>query len=609
MSASGKINRLPVQDIGLTNLVAVPYLLTMSEPLHTLLRIGLKQVEILPATHGLSDSYTINGITATGYEFMYGNRFVQAVSQVINAVRHALETDGEGTIKSICKPDSAPPSPAGTPPPADQSSLTVSLDSPEQFAMAWTHHENINELAQHYLPAFVSTLTSADEATKRFWPTLADFSLGHNLIILEKIQGPLVEKVKNLFGDVWTAEGMEALGNQGRLYALDMTIFECLSVPTDNPSGRYTHSTFTVLRRNAETKTLEPIAIWISGKNVDGRPRIYTRAKASPSAWLYALQAAKVSITVYAIFLRHVYLWHVVPSTMQMTMHNTLPSSHPIYQLLAPQSKYTIANDEVTLLAWSIIPPASSIGSAFQFLRISNEFAKDRGYFDDDPKVALERLGLREEDFTRTTPWDGYATVKDLLELWEPTERYVDACVDATYSDDAAVANDADLKAWMAASSAAGEGNIHGLEPLDGKAALKRLLTSLLYRVIAHGGANMAFPTFFAHLFAANFPLCLQRRDIPEPDAELDTKQLLTYLPNTQTMGLMASFFFQFSFTKPYEPFVPREGVEAKLYFPSGMKDPRNRALVAYRNALIEFINERAILPDQIHQWPLNVET
>jgi hypothetical protein len=74
-------------------------------------------------------------------------------------------------------------------------------------------------------------------------------------------------------------------------------------------------------------------------------------------------------------------------------------------------------------------------------------------------------------------------------------------------------------------------------------------------------------------------------------------------------MGLMASFFFQFSFTKPYEPFVPREGVEAKLYFPSGLEDPRNRALVAYRNALIKFINERAILPDQIHQWPLNVET
>ena len=71
----------------------------------------------------------------------------------------------------------------------------------------------------------------------------------------------------------------------------------------------------------------------------------------------------------------------------------------------------------------------------------------------------------------------------------------------------------------------------------------------------------------------------------------------------------MASFYFSFAFTKPYEPFVPPEGVEAHLYFPSGLNDARNRALVAYRNALIQFVNARAVLPDQIGQWPLNVET
>jgi hypothetical protein len=605
-----KIKRLPVQDIGLDNLPAIPYVLSFSEPLHTAFRLAMKEVDIVPVTLGFTNSYTVNGVTATGFEFMYGKVAAQGISHAVNRLRHALETDAEGTLKAICRPDSPSGSPADVSSPAySPSDKSLSLDSPEQYAMAWTNYDGLYQRALPYLPAFVASLTDANEATRQFWPTLGTYSFPHNFIVLEKIRGSRVETVKSLFGDAWAAEGMEALGNDGRLYALDFTIFECVSAPTDNAQSRYTHSTFIVLRQDSRTKALEPFAIWISGKNVDGRARIYTRTKASPGAWLYALQAVKVSLTVYAIWLRHVYLWHLVPSTMQMTMHNALPPSHPVYQLLAPQSKYTIPFNEVMLLLWPFVAPPTSLTTQYQFLKVCDEFAKGRGFFDDDPKVALERLGLREEDFTQTTPWDGYAAVKDLLELWNATEQYVDACVDATYPDDAAVAHDAGLKAWMAASSDVGEGNIRGLDPLDSRAALKRLLTSLLHRVVAHGGANIVAPTVLVHLFAPNYPICLHRRDIPEPDAELDTKELLTYLPNTRIIGVMASFYFSFVFSKPYEPFVPREGAEANLFFPGGMEDARNRALVAYRKALIQFVDARALIPDQVSQWPLNVET
>jgi hypothetical protein len=165
------------------------------------------------------------------------------------------------------------------------------------------------------------------------------------------------------------------------------------------------------------------------------------------------------------------------------------------------------------------------------------------------------------------------------------------------------------LQTWLAACTAVDQGNIQGLPPLDGKPALKRMLASLLYRIIAHGGTNMVFETTLVHLFAANFPICLQRRDIPDLNAQISTKELMTYLPNTQTIGLMASFYYTFGFSKPLEPFVPKEGVEAKLFFPGGTGDPRNRALIAYRNALVEFVKPRAIIPDAVYQWPLNVET
>src|SRR5438309_473529 len=87
-----KIKRLPVQDIGLDNLAAIPYVLSLSEPLHTAFRLAMKQVDIIPVQLGFTNSYTVNGVTATGFEFMYAKGAVQDLSHAINTLRHALET-------------------------------------------------------------------------------------------------------------------------------------------------------------------------------------------------------------------------------------------------------------------------------------------------------------------------------------------------------------------------------------------------------------------------------------------------------------------------------------------------------------------------------------
>ena len=60
------------------------------------------------------------------------------------------------------------------------------------------------------------------------------------------------------------------------------------------------------------------------------RPRL----RHDDKAWLYALQAAKTSITVWGIWLGHVYHWHIVTAAMQMTMYNHLPAGHPLWPLL-----------------------------------------------------------------------------------------------------------------------------------------------------------------------------------------------------------------------------------------------------------------------------------
>ena len=64
-------------------------------------------------------------------------------------------------------------------------------------------------------------------------------------------------------------------------------------------------------------QTLTPLAVRVVAQD---NAVAYSARSASPGAWLYALQAAKTSVTVYGIWLGHVYHWHLVTAAMQMTM-------------------------------------------------------------------------------------------------------------------------------------------------------------------------------------------------------------------------------------------------------------------------------------------------
>ena len=103
--------------------------------------------------------------------------------------------------------------------------------------------------------------------------------------------------------------------------------------------------------------------------------------------------------------------------------------------------------------------------------------------------------------------------------------------------------------------------------------------------------------------------MVVQRPEIPAPSLALEPKALLAYLPDTQTISEAVNFYFTFVFTPPYESFIPLGGVDTALFFPGGVTDPRNRALIDFRNGLAGFINAYAPQAPQRFQWPLNIET
>jgi len=589
---------------GLRHLPALP--IDIAEIIESLPKLLKRLIEQQPAKDGLSNTYTIAGETGTGEDFLFGEGLDDRLRDALEKAQETLASNPAKVIKGFYEEfvDQE-----GSPNlPRDDANLTaLALETPEQWTISWTTFQDVYEKAQPLLGRWAATMTDVPTAEAEFWPTFATYGVGYNLLVLQKLTRDNYRKVKRKLGRAWT-DDYSSLLDQGRLYAVDMSIFETLRPNKVDGFERFTPASITLLEQDAVTKALKPILIRIAGARGAGAQN-YTAATASTSAWLYAMLAAKTSVTVYGIWLGHVYQWHIVTAAMQMTMYNELPDSHPVYELLAPQSNYLFGFDDILLLLWRQIAPPTSISTPYQFLALLNKFGHDRPFAADNPKQAIADLGLDGADFTIDTPWDQYPIVAYYLEIWDAAEAYVGAVVEASYANDQEVRKDRRLQSWLSESEKRFEGNVHDLPEVETRAALTELLASLIYRITIHGVSRMGNTANPAMTFVPNFPPCMQNSTIPNPNVDLDTEALLSYLPRTGTIGLMMTFYFTFGFTTPYVPFIPAGGVEAELYYPGGVDDPRNKALVGFRRKLEAFINKYEAENPQIHQWPRNVET
>ena len=606
MDSPGFVFPLPLQFAGFHEVPAVPF--QLDGLIETLLRLIGRRIETGSALEGLTNGYTIGGTTASAHEFLFGAAAPGSSDAAIAGLLTQLRTDPSGVLSSAYRVGFGQPANQAAAGPPPESLTSRSLDRPEQFSIGWTNYQGVYARAAPSLPRLAASLTDANEATNQFWPTIAKNGLLLNLLVLEKLGMSSAASYRRRFGRIWDQRSLERLLGGGRLFAIDTTIFETVSPQQVAGVTRFTQAALTLLEQDPATKRLTPIAVRISGSGGAGA-QLYMRGEATDSAWLYALQAAKTSLTVYGFWLAHLYQLHLVSGALQMTAFHTIRAGHPLGDLLHPQSRYLIPFDIILLLLWGVIAPPTSVTDASQFLELTNAFGKNRVIFDDDPPSLLSRQGLRPEDFSVTERWDQFPTARRILDIWRATQEYVDVFVETTYRSNFTVAADTALQAWMAASEDRFQGNIRGLPSMNTKAALKAVLTSFLYRINIHGIDRLTADGLPDLLFLSNFPLTLHDATIPEPQAVFDTARLLQFLPKTGTIGEALSFYYTFLYSKPYDSMIPEEGVREKLFFPGGFSDPRNQALVRFRLQLIDFMNSYSPGMPTIQQWPLNVET
>ena len=597
-----KLPQLPTRELDLMNVPAFP--IDTAGMVDTLFRLSIRFKQRDQALQGLSRTYTIGGKTARAREFLFGHESLDAKEAAqLKHLGGLLKGNTLEIVPTIVDSITSQTESKATP---GGELTTLALDDPRQWSISWTTFPDVQSLGAPQLDEWAATVdvTQPDKATEAFWPMIATYGRAYNLLLPEKVHD--AGQWREVFGGAWTP-ALDAAADAGTLYVIDLRIYETLEPQVVAGVTRFTPSTVVVMVQDPKTKAMTPELIRVAGG--DNEPTVFSRqgSTTTASAWVYALQAAKVGITVFGIWLGHVYQLHLVTAAMVMTMFENLSPKNPVYRLIEPQSSYVIPFDDLLLLGWDALPgiPPTSLATAPQLLELIDLYAEGRDFFDDDPTTTLDRFGLTEADFTVDAPWDQFPIARDLLEIWDATGRYVDTYIEHAYATDEDVARDEEVQRWIAASGPEGDGNVRGLPAMDSKDALKRVLHSIVYRIVAHGSSRLYSSANPALTFVANFPPVLHDATIPRPEAAFDNATLLRYMPNTGSIGSMVYFYFTFWASPPYVPFVPLAGEETDLFFDD---DTSNGALIELRRFITGFVER--VDPDapQVWQWERHIE-
>ena len=152
---------------GFKNIPLIP-IPSFGEVLDTLKKLNDRSKQTIPAIEGLTNQYTIDGKTATAYEFMFGK------SQSDDGFEELLKDLNEEKFKKIMtsllvkmgKSNESSESTSSTIP------TKMSLDSPKQWAMSWTNYGDIYSQNKKFLEPFALTLKNTDAADKEFSPIM-----------------------------------------------------------------------------------------------------------------------------------------------------------------------------------------------------------------------------------------------------------------------------------------------------------------------------------------------------------------------------------------------------------------------------------------------------
>ncbi|GHD27090.1 lipoxygenase family protein [Halioglobus pacificus] len=210
--------------------------------------------------------------------------------------------------------------------------------------------------------------------------------------------------------------------------------------------------------------------------------------------WLWTTVKAYVQAAdaLYHEVASHLLRTHMVMETFVVATHRQLHHRHPVHQLLLPHFHATLAINHsarsVMLAPGGPIDKTLSLGAAGCMELLKCEYQK----WDFSQCHLPSDLKNRGVDDVKKLPQYFYRD--DGLLIWQALDRFVGSVLAHWYPDDAALASDAELQAWIAELADPEVGKVKGL-PEGGKLtqrdSLQQVLTAIIFTCTAeHASVN-----------------------------------------------------------------------------------------------------------------------
>jgi arachidonate 15-lipoxygenase len=256
-------------------------------------------------------------------------------------------------------------------------------------------------------------------------------------------------------------------------------------------------------------------------------------------AWQVAKFFVQVADGTHGDMWSHLVQSHFAATPFTISTKRKLPVGHVVRTILEPHMQLTLRVNS----SFSQGPAQFLYGALMPFTEDGQkELIRNAwGDYDFQKKTFAQDLsdrGVDDPELLRDYPYRD-----DGNRLWGPTKAFTDAVLRHHYADDAAVAGDADLQAWI--RDIREEGKVPGLpETIDDLATLEPLVANILF----HFGPKHAAvhsPAADYGIFAPNMSNAAWQ---PPPTGEADVMHLVDYLPSR--LRTVASFALHYAISE-----------------------------------------------------------
>ncbi|KAL5491869.1 hypothetical protein EMCRGX_G017234 [Ephydatia muelleri] len=304
-------------------------------------------------------------------------------------------------------------------------------------------------------------------------------------------------------------------------------------------------------------KDLIPIAIQLKQKPGSDNPIFLPTDNWAD--WTLAKMYYQSACTQYHQIATHYLPCHAATEVYGMGVMRNLPDAHPIFKLLRPHFRYTMAINTKGRL--KLMNDGGTVDRIFAIGGEGRRQLMYRGGMAYNIHCTNIKRSVQERGVDDPNILPGYYYRDDGLKIWHAIEDYVTDVLNEFYSSDGDVKNDPELQNFARDIYMNGFPGHHGSQQghgfpnvIETKTQLVELCTLIIFNASAqHAAVN--FGQYEIYSFSPNSPTGL-RLPAPTVKGEANLKTILDALPDLDTAGLAIAVAHMLSQYSPDECFL-----------------------------------------------------